>query len=409
MVFRIRLSHALLALALFTFLAAPAPVRGQAISGDLTGSVLDPTGAGIPNAKVDAVNTATGVTSSTVTNTAGEYRLSNLPAGTYNINVNAAGFAAGQLRNVRVNLNQIATANVSLAVGQTTTTVEVVEAPAVIDTTTAQVQNTFEAKQAEDLPITSTGSGIYNLSLLSAGVASSGGVGVGSGPSVGGQRPRNNNFTIEGVDNNNKGITGPLVQLPNDSVAQFTLLQNQFLPEYGHSSGGQFNTIVKGGTNDLHGRLYEYNQNRNYNAIDQSFARQTPAGQPVINPRYDNNRLGGAIGGPIRKNKWFYFADFEWNPIGRASSPAGQVFAPTAQGYSLLAADPRVSKTNLSVLQQYAVGVRSFRRYTDGRRQYDSAWRAFDYFAELAEQLFRGRDDGLQLLRSRPVARAVRL
>ena len=91
---------------------------------------------------------------------------------------------------------------------------EVTEAPAVIDTTTAQVQNTFEAKQAEDLPIASAGSGVYNLALLNAGVTSSGGVGVGSGPSVGGQRPRNNNFTIEGVDNNNKGVTGPLVQLP---------------------------------------------------------------------------------------------------------------------------------------------------------------------------------------------------
>jgi len=340
---------------LLTLLTVPFHASGQAISGDLTGSVLDPTGAGIPNAKVEAVNTATGVASTTTSNASGEYRLSNLIPGTYNVNVTAAGFAAGSLRNVRVNLNQIATTNVTLQVGQTQTTVEVSEAPAVIDTTTAQVQNTFEAKQAEDLPISSTGSGVYNLALLNAGVTSSGGVGVGSGPSVGGQRPRNNNFTIEGVDNNNKGVTGPLIQLPGDSVAEFTLLQNQFSPEYGHSSGGQFNTIVKGGTNTIHGRLYEYNQNRNYNAIDQSFARQTPAGEPIINPRYDNNRLGGNIGGPIRRNKWFYFADFEWNPIGRASSPAGNVFAPTAQGYSMLQSDPLVSSTNLNILKQYAV------------------------------------------------------
>ena len=256
---------------------------------------------------------------------------------------------------MRVNLNQIATANLTMQVGQTQTTIEVTEAPAVIDTTTAQVQNTYEAKQAEDLPIAAVGSGVYNLALLNAGVTSSGGVGVGSGPSVGGQRPRNNNFTVEGVDNNNKGITGPLVQLPNDAVAEFTLLQNQFSPEYGHSSGGQFNTIMKGGTNELHGRIYEYNQNRNYNAIDQSFARQTEPGQPIVNPRYDNNRLGGSLGGPIIKNKWFYFGNFEWNPIGRASSPSGQVFAPTAQGYNMLGSDPKVSKTNLGVLQQYAV------------------------------------------------------
>ena len=354
---RTTLSAFIAAVALLILLAGPANIFGQAISGDVTGTILDPTGAGVPNAKVEAANTATGVVATTVSNASGEYRLSNLPPGTYNLTVNAPAFSAGSLRNLRVNLNQVATANITLQVGQTSTTVEVIEAPAVIDTTTAQVQNTYEAKQAEDLPNASIGSGIYNLSLLNAGVTSSGGVGVGSGPSVGGQRPRNNNFTIEGVDNNNKGITGPLVQPPNDAVAEFTLLQNQFSPEYGHSSGGQFNTIMKSGTNELHGRIYEYNQNRNYNAIDQSTARQTEPGQPVINPRYDNNRLGGAIGGPIIKNKWFYFADFEWNPIGQASSPAGQVFAPTAAGYSMLQSDPLVSANNLSILKQYATAT----------------------------------------------------
>lgn len=351
----IRLSITLPALAFVALLYAPAALRAQAISGDLTGTVLDPSGAGIPNAKVGAVNVATNVTQSTNTNAQGEYRISNLPPGTYTVNVAAPSFAAGQLRNVQVNLNQIATANITLQVGQTSTTVEVTEAGAVIDTTTAQVQNTFGSKQSEDLPITSTGSGVFNLSLLNAGVASSGGVGVGSGPSVGGQRPRNNNFTIEGVDDNSKSITGPIVSIPNDAVAQFTLLQNQYQAEYGHSSGGQFNTIVKSGSNDIHGMLYEYNQNRNYDAIDQAIARQSTPGEPVINPRYDQNRLGANIGGPIIHNKWFYFADFEYNPLGRASAAQGQVFAPTAQGYSILAANPSVSKNNLGVLQQYAV------------------------------------------------------
>lgn len=334
-------------------------MRAQAISGDLTGTVLDPSGAGVPNAKVEAVNSATNISQTTNTNAQGEYRISNLQPGTYTVNVTAPSFAAGQLRNVQVNLNQIATANITLQVGQTSTTVEVTEAGAVIDTTTAQVQSTFGSKQAEDLPVTSIGSGIFNLSLLNAGVASSGGVGAGSGPSVGGQRPRNNNFTIEGVDDNSKSVTGPLVSIPNDAVAQFTLLQNQYQAEYGHSSGGQFNTIIKSGTNDIHGMVYEYNQNRNYNAIDQAIARQTEPGQPVTNPRYDNNRLGANLGGPIIKNKWFAFADFEWNPIGRASTPQGNVFAPTAAGYGLLAANPNVSKTNLGVLQQYAVAPTS--------------------------------------------------
>src|SRR5436190_1604882 len=83
-------------------------------------------------------------------------------------------------------------------------------------------------------------------------------VGTGTGPSVGGQRPRNNSFNVEGVDNNRKDVTGPIVYVPNDAVAEFSLLQNQFSAEHGHSSGGQFNTVIRGGTNDLHGGIYEY-------------------------------------------------------------------------------------------------------------------------------------------------------
>src|SRR5579862_4677946 len=119
--------------------------------------------------------------------------------------------------------------------------------------------------------MSSSGSGVLNFSLLSAGVASSGGVGYGTGPSIGGQRPTNNSFTVEGVDNNSKSVTGPVAYIPNESVAEFTLLSNQFRAEYGHSSGGQFNTIVKSGTNTLHFSIYEYFRNRDMNAVDQLF------------------------------------------------------------------------------------------------------------------------------------------
>jgi hypothetical protein len=174
--------------------------------------------------------------------------------------------------------------------------------------------------------------------------------GVGRGPSIGGQRPYNNNFTIEGVDNNNKSVTGPLAIVPNDSVAEFTLLQNQFSAEFGHSSGGQFNTVVKSGTNQLHGSLYKYFQNRNLNAVDQ----QNALSGIYTNPRYDLNRLGATIGGPILKNKLFYFGNFEYNPTGQSATVGGGISTPTAAGYSALAAIPGISQTNLSVLQQYA-------------------------------------------------------
>ena len=134
--------------------------------------------------------------------------------------------------------------------------------------------------------------GIYNLALVGSGVGSAGGVGVGYGPAVGGQRPRNNNFTIDGVDNNRKDVTGPVIFIPNDAVAEFTVLQNQFSAEFGHSSGGQFNAILKSGTNSLHGSIYEVVQNRNFNANDQAAARQGV----LSPPRYDQNHLGARSG-----------------------------------------------------------------------------------------------------------------
>jgi hypothetical protein len=326
-------------------------LRAQAISGDLVGTITDSSGAGIPNAAVTATNTATNIKSSATTNGSGEYRISNLPAGTYELSAMASGFATTTLMSVAVQLNQTTTANLSVQVGQLATTVEVAAAGALIDTTTAQIENTYTTKQIADLPIASGGQGVLNLSLLQAGVGSNGGVGVGTGPSVGGQRPRNNNFTIEGVDNNNKSVTGPIVYMPNESISEFTLLENQFSAEYGHSSGGQFNTIVKSGTNEYHGTVYEYMQNRNLIAEDQTFKNE---GLTEI-PRYDQSHLGANVGGPILKNKLFFFGSFEYNPLGQATTPGAPVYAPTTSGYSTLASVPGISKTNLGVLQEYAV------------------------------------------------------
>src|SRR5580700_1371816 len=309
--------------ALLSLLCAAA--FAQTISGDLTGTVFDASGAIVANATISAKNEATGVEANTKTTPTGDYRLSNLPAGSYTITVSATGFSPNQTKGIQVTLNQSGTANFTLQVGGTTQTVEVRESAATIDTTTAQVQNTFSAAQAMDLPMASSGSGVLNLSLLNAGVATAGSVGAGSGPTVGGMRPRNNSFTIEGIDNNDGTVTGPVVSLPNDSVAEFTVLQNQFSPEFGHSSGGQFNQVVKSGGNQIHGSAYEYLENRNLNAADNlSFIDGNP-----LHPRFDDNRFGGTVGGPIKKNKLFFFVAYEYNPIGFSSS-SGAIYAPTA-------------------------------------------------------------------------------
>ena len=335
----------------FFSLLGSTTASAQAISGDLVGAVTDATGAAVPNATITATNQATNIKATATTNSVGEYRIGNLLPGKYSVSASAPGFGTSTLKDVIVNLNSTITANISLQVGTLATSVEVSEASVVLDTTTAQVQNSYTTQQAQDIPSASIGQGVLNLSLLQAGVASSGGVGYGSGPSIGGQRPTNNNFTIEGVDNNSKSVTGPTVFIPNDDVAEFTLLQNQFRAEYGHSSGGQFNSIVKSGGNAYHGMLYDYLQNRKLNAVDQTYANIGV----YSNPRYDQNRLGINTGGPIIKNKFFFFAGFEYNPTGRASSSSSVFYAPTSAGYTALAAAPGVSQTNLNLLKQYAM------------------------------------------------------
>jgi len=336
-------------------LLVPILSYGQAISGDLTGVVKDASGAYVANADVEITNLGTGFKQTTKTNTQGEYRFVNLPAAHYSVDVSAPGMKGGY-RDVEVQLNKIATANITTSVVSAGTTVEVNEQAVAIDTTTPTISQEYGAKQIAESPLATAGtatasSGVLNLSLLDAGVATSGGLGAGSGPSVGGQRPRNNNFTIEGVDNNSLSVTGPLIVIPNDAVDSFTVLQNQYSAEFGHSSGGQFNQTIKSGTNQFHGTAYEYFQNRNLNAEDSQLAL-TQAPGPYSNTRYDNNRFGGNFGGPIIKNKLFFFTDWEYNPIGQVGSP-NTFCAPTSAGYSMLnTLFP--GSNNIAQLQKYA-------------------------------------------------------
>lgn len=336
--------------------------QGQATDGNIVGTVVDSQSAAVVGASVSATNIATNTVATTKTNDSGEYRLEHLLVGTYRISAKMTGFKT-TIEESEVHLNTTGTLNLTLSPGALGETVEVSGAAPIIDTTTAQLQVTYEDKQLADLPTTGLGVspvtgqnlGVLNLSLLQAGVASTGGLGAGTGPSVGGQRPRDNNYTIEGVDNNDKGVTGPLVYVPADAVANFTVLQNQFNSEFGHSNGGQFNIVVKSGTNSFHGLVYEYFQNRTLNAIDQDVVNSTRAGQTPANPRFDNNRFGGQIGGPIIKDKLFFFVNYEYGVQGLAAVPGAPILAPTPAGYSTLLALPGVSAANVNALQHYAV------------------------------------------------------
>src|SRR5439155_11642277 len=240
--------------------------------------------------------------------------------------------------------------------------IEVSGAPPLVDAATPEIGTTYETDTLRSIPTAGAGAlGVINLSLLQSGVGSTGGLGAGTGPSVSGQRPRNNNFTVEGIDENDKGVTGPDIYVPNDAVSNFTILQNQFSPEFGHSTGGQFNTSILGGTNSFHGTAYEFFQNRNLNAIDNLVLLSTSPGTRPTQPRYDNNRFGGQVGGPIFKNKLFFFVNYERTPIGQATIPTA-VFAPTALGYTELDAQLTAaggSTANVDALKNWAVAPTS--------------------------------------------------
>ena len=343
MVFGVSLAGAAI---LFSF--SPSPIYAQSVSGDLVGTVKDATGAVVPNASITITNQATGVTATGKSTGEGQYRFPNLSPGTYDVVVTAAGFSKTTVKGIAVDLNKTATADIPLSVG-TSTTVEVeTNAGTVLDTTSQNLTTTFDNQALSSLPVTSIGQGVINTSLLVPGVGSTGGTGIGVGPSIAGQRQRDNNFMIEGIDNNSKSVTGPLVYVPNDAVGEFTVITTQFSPEFGHSSGGQFSTTIVSGTNHLHGKAYEYFQNRNLNAAFGTAGNKQP------NARYDFNRYGGQVGGPILHDKLFFFGNYERQTVGQNTQYS--LCVPSAAGRATIQSKSGVagySATNIAQYLQY--------------------------------------------------------
>ena len=274
-------------------------VLGQGADSVIVGTVTDPAGALVPNAKITATNKDTNVKYDTVSNAAGEYRFNNVPVGRYDVSAVVQGFAPAKIADIQLDLNRTASVNLTLKVGTVSTEVEVVEAAAAIDTATSQIQTNWNAEALRNLPNAGTSkvtdaSGIYNISLGNAGVALAGGIGQGVGPSVAGQRSENNSFSIDGVNNDNHELTGPLTYVSNEAVALSSqFFKSSLAPSSAAHPGGVFNVIVKSGTNQLHGSIYEYLQNRDLNAVDNTLVLSGNR----TNPRFDSNRLGATVGG----------------------------------------------------------------------------------------------------------------
>ena len=352
-------------------------VRAQVTTGTIKGVVNDQNGAVVPNAKVSLSRKSTSESRTVQTSASGTFEFANLAvAEDYTIVVEAGDFKTTTLSDVRVQLNQPTDLTVTLQTGAITENVNVTAGGTeLVDTTTANLSKAFTSRQVVELSQTTAGpagspAGVNNLALLAPGVTSSGGVGVGIGGSVGGQRPRNNNFVIDGVDNNDKNVTGPQSYISPEEVAEFTLLQNQFSAEFARSNGGNFITITKSGTNDFHGTGYGFVRNRFLNALDTSqknagVTRNRADGDNFM-ARYDFFRGGLNLGGPVffprfgeggpglwkLRNKLFFFTSYERLHVGSAAGATG-IVAPTAAGFATLSSLSGVSATNLSVLRQY--------------------------------------------------------
>src|SRR5437660_9777770 len=315
------------------------PTAAQRITGTLRGQVLDPSGAAVPDAQVTATNQDTGVSAKVATTSAGTYSLPTLLPGLYKITVEAKGFKSFVKKDVSVIANQDNVADAQVELGAATEMIEVTGGAVEVQTTSSSLNNSFDARSV-DLP---SGAGTLNGSLLNLAVlapnviAQPGGV-TGIGGSVGGTRPRDNNFTVDGVDDNNLGVTGNNSTVIPDAVAEFNLTTNQFSAEYGHSAGGQFSLVTKTGTNNWHGSGEWYNQNRNYNTLDNLTKGSILNGSLPGQPAFDNNRFGGTAGGPIIKSKLFVFGAYEYTTLHGQGAPTAFT-APTAAGMATLQAD----------------------------------------------------------------------
>lgn len=279
----------------------------QTTSGSIVGTVRDPGGRVIPAATVTATNAGTGLRREVRTAANGFFQIVAVPAGHYRVTATAAGFATVAAP-VQVTVGQTQTLDLKLPLAGTATTVTVEAGADLVNTTTSQLGGVVRRAQVETLPL--NGRNFTQLALLNPGVAAFGGGGGNqgadsSGFSSNGQRSTSNNFLVDGIQNDDY-IGSGVAQIPSiDSIQEFQVQTNNFSAQYGRNSGTIVNLITKSGTNQFHGSLYEFFRN---DALD---AENFFADPSLPKPQLRLNQFGATIGGPIHKNKTFFFANYE--------------------------------------------------------------------------------------------------
>lgn len=334
-----RLSYFLLAL---TFaLVFVGRSSAQRLDGTLRVTVTDGSQASIEDAKVTVTNEESGVSQETSTSSAGTYVFPSMLVGRYSITVEKTGFKKSIQKGIAITSNQITEATVVLELGSVSAVVEVEANAELVQTQSSEINTSFTGQVVNNLPLNTLGGDVKEFAVFVPGTTTQQGGVLGSGGSVGGTRPRFNGFNIDGVDDNRIDVNGPVQPVIQESIAEFSLITNQFSAEYGHSAGGIFNVITKSGTNSWHGAAWEFNRNRDLNAAtnQEKKGNVDALGNPLpdIKNRFDYNRFGASMGGPVKHDKLFIYGAYEFQNEGLASQGAS-VFMPTAAGLAQLQA-----------------------------------------------------------------------
>ncbi len=303
-------SSAIAALAaLLAVLSLPSPARAQFDAATVLGRVVDQTGAAVPGATVTLTNQATGITATTVTNTSGDYQFLNVRIGAYRIEAELPGFSKAVAPIVTVTVNARQRVDLSLQVGGVGETVEVTGAVRHLETDSSDRGQVISRAQVVNLPL--NGRSYADLALLSPGVRQSSiSTSRDASFNVNGMRSALNNFILDGIDNNsygtsNQGFSNQVVQVSPDAVEEFKVQTNNFSAEFGRAGGAVINATFRSGTNRFNGTAWEFNRNTALNAT--GFFRPTSGQKPTLN----RNQFGGVFGGPLVKDKAFFFASYE--------------------------------------------------------------------------------------------------
>jgi outer membrane receptor protein involved in Fe transport len=336
--------HALAAAFLLTIGLAPHNLQGQTETGQITGTISDPSGAGIPNATIKITSSATGAERTSTTGRDGGYNVSNLLPGEYNVAASATGFNPVQ-RKVVLTVGARLGQDFQLQVGTATTTVEVTENVAPVNVETQTQSEVISQEQIRELPTLTRNP--YALAALAGNVSDVGVGNRGVGISINGMRESSTNTLLDGGSNNDEFTSRIGQQIPLDAVQEFSVLTNNFTAEYGRASGGVVNVVSKSGSNSFHGTGWEFN--RVSDLASNTFQNNANG---VDKPVFVRNQFGYTIGGPVKKNKLFFFSSTEWTRVRSAATNFAWV--PTPQ---FIALTPANTQNFFSTLGQLRPGL----------------------------------------------------